>query len=161
MQRIANCLAVFLLWASLALGQALPPEQPIPAEPLWPDLPPADNIQGDDPGVGPPLQELPPQAEYKPDVPEVPMISLSPEELEKIERKSVPASNPDTPFFPYQRGPSQETLQPSLTQSKLPPGYTTRAACLEEEEEVENGAVLFGIEPRKIPVNYPNGPWIE
>jgi hypothetical protein len=99
--------------------------------------------------------------EYVPDEPEVPMIDLPPEELPESERV-LEADDPDTPFFPYSRAPSRVPTEPQaipilkfppppdIDQGNLPPGYTARWMCMSYEEEVDNGAALFGVKPKKL-----------
>jgi hypothetical protein len=98
--------------------------------------------------------------ESVPDEPEVPMIDLPPEELPQSEGV-WDADNPDRPFFPYSRVPSEASAKPrtipklsppvpGIDQGNLPPGYVARAQChLLYEEEIENGAAIFGIKPNK------------
>lgn len=49
-------------------------------------------------------------------------------------------------------GPFIQTTPAKIDTSKLPPGYTATAVrCEPDEEEVEDGAKLFGIPPLRIP----------
>lgn len=124
MKQAVICCLVFLLSTSLAVGQA-------------------------------------PSDEYVPDEPEVPMIDLPPEELPEPE-KVWDANDPDKPFFPYNRAPSKMPTEPQaipklppppsdIDQGNLPPGYTARWRCWPRfEEEVENGAAIFGIKPKQV-----------
>jgi hypothetical protein len=130
MKRIVSCLSALLLYAPLAVAQA-------------------------------------PSDESAPDEPEVPMISLPPEQLPQSE--GVDADNPDRPFFPYTRVPRDAPAKPrtipklsppvpGIDQGNLPPGYVARAQCyLLYEEEIENGAAIFGIKPNKVKPE--GGPW--
>ena len=125
MKRVISCLLALLLYTPLAVAQA-------------------------------------PSDESAPDEPEVPMIDLPPEQLPQPDMV-LDGETLNPPFRSYSPKPTgvpaepQAALKPPLSpsdidQSKLPPGYTARWRCWSwGEEEVENGAALFGLEPHKVP----------
>jgi hypothetical protein len=129
MKQVVSCLLALMLYAPLAVAQ----------------------VQSD---------------EYVPDEPEVPMIDLPPEELPESE-KVWDANDPDTLFFPYSRAPNKVPTEPQaipkfppppdIDQGNLPSGYTARWMCMSYEEEVDNGAALFGVKPKKLLQE--NGQW--
>lgn len=54
----------------------------------------------------------------------------------------------------------EQLIPHSIDESKLPPGYIARGGdCLKDEEKIEDGMKLFGIEPMKMP--WGNDRWVE
>lgn len=131
MKRVVSCLLAFLLYSPLTVAQA-PSDESVPDEPAAPmiDLPPEQLPQPDMVLDGETLN--PPFRSYSPKSTGVP---AEPQVLPKL---------PPPP--------------PSIDQGNLPPGYTARWRCWPRgEEEVENGAAIFGIKPKRVKPE--GGPW--
>lgn len=130
MKRVVSCLVAFLLCPPLAGAQA----------------PPGD---------------------YVPEEPEVPLVDVPPEHLPQPDMV-WDAEQLGGGFRPYSSGPTEvpgesqalprpQPPPPEIDQNNLPPGYVARWRCWPNEEEVENGAAIFGIKPKKVKPE--GGPW--
>jgi hypothetical protein len=123
MKQVVSCIVAFLLHIPLAVAQA-------------------------------------PSDDYVPDEPEVPMIDLPPEQLPQPDMV-WDAEQLGGGFRPYGAAPTEVPAEPQaplkpqppppeIDQSNLPPGYIARGKCWPAEEEVENGAAIFGVPPLKF-----------
>jgi hypothetical protein len=138
MKQMVSCLLTLMLWVPLAAAQA-------PSDEYEPD-------ESEEPVIQP---EEPPGQE--------PLPGPIPDEIQMRLRKLLqswsqrrPVDNPPTSY------PADMPLSPpppDLDQGNLPPGYTARWVCMHpHEEEVENGAAIYGLKPKKVRRGWEGGP---
>jgi hypothetical protein len=135
MKRVVSCLLALLLYAPLAVAQApseeAAPDEEVPMLDVPPDQLPQPDMVYDREMLGGKFVSSDSPADWVPPPPD-------------------PQAAPDVPQLPPP--PS------NLDQGNLPPGYTARWICWNGiEEEVKNGAAIFGVKPKKVLQE--NGQW--